>query len=178
MIHSARSRTRAFGPAVFAVLLVCGGGGAFWFGLRAFRSQAQEHALRAGAGDARVQQAVVDLAALPAIAVLRTSSGEIGRATRVFTSETTATVEVLVNLPPLDTTAYTYDVWLVKDGLADVVNVGSLALRADGSWAGTFLLGPSVGIVDPIRYAQMVLMAEPRDGNAAPSGNKVGSGSW
>lgn len=173
-----RPRSRSLGPALLVVALVGGGVCAFWFGLRAFRAHAREQALeKTSRADASASE-VLDLTRIPALATLRSSAGDIGRATRTFTSETDATIDILVNLPALDTAVYTYDVWLVKDGLADVVNIGSLTGRADGSWAGVFVAGPSTGVINPGLYSQVVLMVEPRDENLAPSGNKVGIGSW
>lgn len=177
MIKPLRSRSRSVGPAFFVGAVFIVGVCAFWFGLKAFRTHALERA-QAKVFEGEDGALAVDLTGIPTIAPLHSSAGEIGRATRVFTHATHATLDVLVTLPALDTTVYTYDVWLVKDGLADVVNVGSLSLRADGTWAGTFVAGPSTGVIDPALYTQLVVMVEPRDGNDAPSGVKACMGAW
>jgi len=121
----------------------------------------------------------ISLQNIPSIATLSSfSNGEqMGRATRVFLDHS-ATIEVFAELPPMEISAFTYDVWLVKDGLADVVNLGSLTPRADGSWIGTFVADPATGVIDPTLFSEIVIMLEPRDGNEAPSGVKVSVGRW
>lgn len=179
MMRTLRPKVRRIGPAVFICVLLLGGGSAFWFGLQAFRTNANEQS-REGASDA-VQEDASDssLQNFPSVATLISSSGagDIGRATRVI-SEHVATIDVLVVLPAADTSVYEYRVWLVKDGLADVVDVGALTARADGTWAGVFTAGPATGVVDPALFSEIVIMLEPRDGNNAPSGMKVSEGKW
>ena len=76
---------------------------------------------------------------------------------------------VVGNLPAIAPDV-SYEVWLVKDGLADVKSVGALNPRADGSWAKVFSLK------DPLEYPTVVIMLEPNDGNTDPSGNRVVEG--
>ncbi|MEK9156824.1 MAG: hypothetical protein AAB448_01655 [Patescibacteria group bacterium] len=179
MIHPLRSKSRRIGPAVLICVLLLGGGSAFWFGLQAFRTHADEQS-QEDASDTVLEDALdTSLQNLPSIASLISSSGagDIGRATRVI-HEHVATIDVLVALPAADTSVYEYHVWLVKDGLADVVDIGVLTARADGTWAGVFTAGPATGVVDPALFSEVVIMLEPRDGNDAPSGMKVGEGKW
>lgn len=179
MIHPLRSKHRRIGPAVLICVLLLGGGGAFWFGLQEFRAHANERSREKVSDTVPEGASQASLLNFPSIAKLISSSGagEIGRATRVM-SEHIATIDVLVALPTADTSVYEYRVWLVKDGLADVVDVGALTPRADGMWAGIFTAGPATGVVDPTLFSQVVIMLEPRDGNEAPSGMKVGEGGW
>jgi hypothetical protein len=95
-----------------------------------------------------------------------------GRVQR-YLSKNSADMVVLAYLPALDMTADSYHVWFLKDGLADVKDMGQLAPRADGSWVLNFTAGPSTGIVDPREYQTVVIMKEPNDGNNAPSGNRI-----
>lgn len=179
MIHPLRSKSRRIGPAVLICVLLLGGGSAFWFGLRAFRMHADERS-QEGVSDAISESnSDTSLQGLPSIASLVSSSGarDVGRATRVI-REYVATIDVLVTLPGVDASAYEYHVWLVKDGLADVVDIGVLTARADGTWAGVFTAGPATGVVDPTLFSEIVVMLEPRDGNEAPSGAKVSVGKW
>lgn len=179
MIHSLRPKTRRIGPAVLICVLLLGGGSAFWFGLQAFRTHADKQ-LQEDMVDV-VQESVGDISLqnIPSIATLSLSSNDeqIGRATRVFLDRS-ATIEVFAELPPMEISAFTYDVWLVKDGLADVVNLGSLTPRADGSWVGTFVADPATGIIDPTLFSEIVIMLEPRDENEAPSGVEMSVGTW
>ena len=171
-----RQRSFAFSFVLAAIVFLVGGV-AFWFGLRAFRAQADYRSAQATSLDFSDLSETVDAHALPGIAVLRSSAGDIGRATRTF-AEGSATIDLLVALPPLIDPHVEYGVWLVKQGLSDVVDIGALTLRADGTWSGVFLVGPVVGVVDPALYDEIVIMIEERDGNAAPSGDKVGEGTW
>lgn len=65
-----------------------------------------------------------------------------------------------------------YEVWLVKDGLADVKSVGRLDARADGSWVKDFTAS------DPRGYPTLVIMMEPDNGDATPSGNRAAEGKF
>ncbi len=76
---------------------------------------------------------------------------------------------LVANLPAIAPDV-SYEVWLVKDGLADVKSVGILSPRADGSWTAMFTMK------DPLEYPTVVIMLEPNDGNAEPSGNRVAEG--
>lgn len=174
-----RPKVRRIGPAVLICVLLLGGGSAFWFGLRAFRTHADERSREGASHTVSESSSDISFQGLPSIASLVSSSGTgaVGRATRVM-SEHVATIDVLVTLPGIDMSAYEYHVWLVKDGLADVVDIGALTSRADGTWAGVFTAGPVTGVVDPMLFSEIVIMLEPRDGNEAPSGVKVCMGAW
>lgn len=106
---------------------------------------------------------------LNSTAVLKVSDGSsAGTVVRSGTVEVPSysLVANLVALAP-DTM---YEAWLVKDGLADVKSVGALNPRADGSWAATF------SAKDPLDYPTIVIMLEPNDGDAEPSGNRIAEG--
>jgi hypothetical protein len=166
------------GSTIAVALLLVGGMAAFWFGLRAFRAQASAQAEATHADDDIAQEIQeTDLVHIPAIAVLRSSAGDVGRATRVL-SAGSAMLDILVTLPALESTSGEYHVWLVKDGLADVVDVGALTARADGTWTGTFSASPATGIVNPLMYSEIVIMSEPQDGDIGPSGIKAATGTW
>ena len=90
-----------------------------------------------------------------------------------YLTKNSADMIVLAYLPTLDMSADSYHVWFLKDGLADVKDMGQLAPRADGSWVLNFTAGPATGIVDPRLYKTVVIMREPNDGNTAPSGHRI-----
>lgn len=164
------------GSALLIGVVVLGGAGAFWTGLQAFRAQAKDRQ----AEEARRSEGVGEesmLQELSAVASLVSGGVNVGRVTRVMQDEG-AVLEVLVTLPPLDSQVYEYHVWLVKEGLADVVDLGALTARADGTWTGVFVASPATGIIDPMLFSRVVIMLEPRDGNPAPSGNKIVEGYW
>ncbi len=112
--------------------------------------------------------------AAPAVAFNSTAVLKIADGTSAGTVVRSGSIEVpsyslVANLAALSPDM-SYEVWLVKDGLADVKSVGALNLRADGSWAETFTLK------DPLEYPTVVIMLEPNDGNAEPSGNRIAEG--
>lgn len=105
-------------------------------------------------------------AQLNSTAVFKTLDGaSVGTVVRSGTVEVPS-YSVVANLPAIAPDV-SYEVWLVKDGLADVQSVGVLNPRADGSWAKVFSLK------DPLEYPTVVIMLEPNDGNTDPSGNRV-----
>ncbi len=176
MIRPVRSRSRRIAPVVFLGIIVLFGVLLFWTGLRAFRAQARERAAERAAAEQQEEQ-VSEISSVPAVATLFSSGAQVGRATRVLT-EGGATLEIMAALPPLDEAVYAYHVWLVKDGLADVVDLGPLRLFEGGAWTGTFLVSPETGIVSPALYSRVVIMVESRDGDAGPSGQDVAEGFW
>lgn len=95
-----------------------------------------------------------------------------GRVTR-YTTKQSADYSVLTYLPALDLSLENYHVWLLKDGLADVKDMGQLSPRADGSWVLSFTAGAATGIVDPATYNAVVITKELNDENLAPSGNEM-----
>lgn len=172
-----------------AIVLLCIVGGAvFWYGVSTFRAQARE---RQAARDLEAQSVVPVETFVLENPILTLKEGEVlrdeaslfstidnqstGRVTRVF-ERGEARFSVLAYLPALDGAQASYEVWLLKDGLADVRDMGELVVRADGSWVLDFIANPANGIADPHTYVSVVIMREPRDGNSAPSGDRIAEG--
>lgn len=177
MLRSHRPKAQRIGLSLIILVLLVLGGSAFWFGLRAFRAHADEKVQKSG-NEFLQEEALADaLQGISSIATLSSSSGDVGRAARTLHAGI-ATIDILVALPAVDSSAYEYRVWLVKNGLADVVDVGALVPRADGTFAGVFTAGPATGVVDPVLFSKIVIMLEPRDGDSSPSGMKVSEGGW
>lgn len=80
---------------------------------------------------------------------------------------------VLAHLPALDTSVETYHVWLLKDGLADVRDMGPLTPRADGSWVGHVVADTIHGIGDAAAYGTVVIMRQTVDAGASALGSKI-----
>ncbi len=184
--RSKRSALQLVRTLFLLIVGLIGSGFLFWKGLHIFRSsaeQTQEQAAQAAEQNTlqQEQNPILDAStgALlnDTISLYSTYDGQAtGRASRTF-NQGFATIDVLVYLPALDP-SLTYEVWMLKDGLADVVLLGELAPRADGSWAATFIAGPATGIADPHDYTTMVIMQELRDGDTRPTGFKIAQGSW
>ncbi len=80
---------------------------------------------------------------------------------------------LLAYLPNLDTNLETYHVWLLKDGLADVRDVGELTLRADGSWVSHIVANTMTGFSSPETYASVVIMKTPHQVTSATLSQKI-----
>ena len=138
-----------------------------WFRSDTARSAAEEDTNITNASEAAE---VVDFSeALKNTAILKAANGSsVGAVVRSGTSENPS-YNLTVNLAALPLNA-SYEVWLVKDGLADVKSAGNLIPRADGSWVDAFTTK------DALEYPTVVIMIEPTDGNKEPSGNRVAEG--
>lgn len=86
-------------------------------------------------------------------------------------SEESAEYNAVLHLPALALNT-SYEVWMVKDGLADVQSAGILENRADGTFAKVF------SITSPMEYPNVVVMVEPNDGVSTPSGNIAAQGTF
>lgn len=133
-------------------------------------SSAETEAVAAASEDHSVENsAALATADVHSVATLVTADGiHDGTVERSGTSEKPA-YHLLATLPIL-ASGFSYEAWLVKDGLADVKSVGNLEARADGSWVKEFTAK------DPKDYPTIVIMIEPNDGNANPSGNRIAEG--
>lgn len=191
---SRRSRlSRTAGKLFPSIALVLVGSAGFYMAMQWFRTDAEDTQALAATEDvvaataaaettntAPVAKLAVATTAAPIVHTEESSAPLVsafdgqhtGRVQR-YLSKNSADMVVLAYLPALDMTADSYHVWFLKDGLADVKDMGQLAPRADGSWVLNFTAGPSTGIVDPRDYQTLVIMKEPNDGNNAPSGNRI-----
>lgn len=167
-------KTAGVGGGILAVLVV--GIGAFlvyqlilWFRSDNAQTVAKKEAEKTQNTDA-TPVTIFD-GSLNNTAILKTSDGSTaGTVVRSGTSNDPL-FNVMANfvaLPPNSS----YEVWLVKDGLADVKSAGTLTPRADGSWVETFTTK------DALDYPTVVIMIEPNDGNKEPSGNRVAEGKF
>lgn len=190
---SRRSRlSRTMGKLFSSIALVLVGSAGFYLAMQWFRNDADDAPALAAqeVEEAGTQVAEVDgvvLAAATSVTpepeILKTQElsaplvsafdGQHTGRVQQYLSKNSAETIVLAYLPALDMAADSYHVWLLKDGLADVKDMGQLAPRADGSWVLNFTAGPSTGIVDPRLYTTVVITREPNDGNTAPSGHKI-----
>lgn len=167
--HRGGSAGSAMGGVVIAVLVLALGGFLVIKSIGWFRAS-HEKAEQAVAKSAEEEK---EDAGAPTIvdgsAVLSLSTGEsAGVMYRRGTSES-ADYNTVLKLPALaDGTRY--EIWMVKDGLADVVSAGFLDPRADGTFASTFSL------VGAQEYPTAVIMIEPTDDVSTPSGNIVAQG--
>lgn len=189
---SRRSRlSRTAGKLFPSIALVLVGSAGFYFAMQWFRQDAEDTEALAATAEVVDQAQKIDTttpvvtmaAAKVASPILQTEESSAplvshfdgqhtGRVQR-YLSKNSADMVVLAYLPALDMAADSYHVWFLKDGLADVKDMGQLAPRADGSWVLNFTAGPSTGIIDPRDYETIVIMKEPNDNNPAPSGNRI-----
>ncbi len=109
---------------------------------------------------------IVDGSATLALA----DGGSAGVVYRRGTNER-AEYNTVLRLPAL-AAGTAYEMWMVKEGLADVQTAGVLDVRADGTFTKVF------SVVDPAEFTTIVIMLEPTDGVVTPSGNIVAQGSF
>lgn len=180
---SRRSRlSRSVGRLFPSIALVLVGSAGFYMAMQWFRGDAEETPVLAATEEVAEVKGVeeVKMAAVPTLQITEQSAplvsafdgqhtGKIQR----YLAKNSADMVVLAYLPTLDMATDSYHVWLLKDGLADVKDMGQLAPRADGSWVLNFTAGPASGIADPTVYQTVVIMKEPNDDNPAPSGNRI-----
>jgi hypothetical protein len=168
--HRAQTGGR-WGSVVLLMLTVIGGAAAVYGLIVWFRSGAKKNDttdVLAAAYDVAVTTPVITDVTATASMIL--GGGETaGTVYRRGTPEM-PNYNMIVSLPGIATDGSMYEVWMVKDGLADVRSVGRLDARADGSWAKSFTMS------DPLQYPNIVIMLEPNDGNSGPSGTIVAQG--
>ncbi len=187
--RSGRTRSRRRGRLLSSLALVLIGSGGFYVAFNWFRHDAEDSAVKAettvaaeAEADVPADQPTVPTLkkVVPALKVTEDATPLIsvfdgqhtGRVQR-FSNDGSAEFALLAYLPALDLKAEGYHVWLLKDGLADVKDMGELNPRADGSWVLSFRAGPETGIAEPKDYSSLVIMRELNDGNPAPSGNRI-----
>ncbi len=188
---SRRSRlSRTAGKLFPSLALVLVGSAGFYMAMQWFRGDAEDAPALAAETETitQIESPTVPTVALTAqvetaAPILKTEElsaplisafdGQHTGRVQSFVSKNSADMVVLAYLPALDMAADSYHVWLLKDGLADVKDMGQLAPRADGSWVLNFTAGPVTGIVDPRVYKTVVIMREPNDDDLSPSGNRI-----
>jgi len=162
------ARSRGGIGGVILCLIVIGFGGFLVFQLIGWFRTTNENA-------AITQATTLGVATLSAPVVLDGSASitgiDGGLAGVVYRrgSAESAEYNAVLNLPTLIVNT-SYEVWMVKDGLADVQSAGILETRADGTFAKVF------SVSNPIEYPNVVIMVEPNDGVSTPSGNIVAQG--
>ncbi len=180
--------TRIASKALPSLALVLVGSGGLYLAMNWFRHDAEEavvHAEVTTAVTSEVAPEPIALAPKSALVAPVTKTQEkVAPLLSVYDGQRTGQVQryagersddlvVLAFLPGLDLAANEYHVWLVKDGLADVKDMGALTPRVDGSWVLNFTAGPATGIADPVQYQAFVIMREPNDDDPSPSGHRI-----
>lgn len=166
--HRGGSSSRGFNGALLAVVVLGLGGFLVYSAIGWFRNDNAERKEVVQAAQASTTAVVDPIVFESSASIARMDGVSAGTVYRRGTSEV-PTYTITVTLAALAPDA-SYGIWMVKDGLADVQFAGTLSARADGSFSQTF------SIKDPIAYPNVVIMTEPNDGNAAPSGSIVAQG--
>ncbi len=171
--HRARGK-RPVSGAILVVLAVLVGAAMVYGLIVWFRGQTESRNEKGSDATALNLDAALAAAGSPAdvaasASMIRADGGNAGIVYRNGTLEA-PDYRMIVSLPAIAPDGGAYEVWMVKDGLADVKSVGTLAPRADGTWSKEFSL------VDAMLYPTVVIMFEPNDGNSAPSGSIVAQG--
>lgn len=164
------SRSRGGIGSVILCLIVVGLGGFLVFRLIGWFRTSNEKAVA-------TQAETLDVVTLSSPVVLDGSAsitgidGALAGVVYRRGSEENAEYNVVLHLPALALNT-SYEVWMVKDGLADVQSAGVLETRADGTFAKVF------SVQCPVEYPNVVVMVEPNDGVSTPSGNIAAQGAF
>lgn len=175
MMHSYRHQGRKSGGAfwniAFSMVALVGGAIVVYQLIGWFRTSNEETIAEVAAST----MTATAVSTTPTIldgsaAVMLADGGSAGVVYRRGTSEYAEYNTVLILPALLPETLY--EIWMVKDGLVDVQSAGTLTVRADGSFVSEFSL------VDPAEFSTVVVMLEPNDGVATPSGTIVAQGTF
>ena len=151
-------------------LVVIGGAYAVYHLIGWFRASSQETVAAVQASREETSE-LSSPTIIDGSATLVTAHGE--SAGMVYRRGTTEKAEynTVLRLPAL-ASGTSYEMWFVKEGLADVQTAGVLDVRADGTFTKVFSL------IDPAEFTTVVIMLEPTDGPVTPSGNIIAQGSF
>ncbi len=174
MMHSYRHQGRKSGGAcwnvVFGIVVLGVGAFAVYQLIGWFRASNEETITEVGASAFIATASTVPMVLDSSAAMMFASGGSAGVVYRRGTSEH-AEYNTVLSLPALAPET-SYEIWMVKEGLVDVQTVGTLDVRADGSFTKVFSL------VDPAEFSTVVIMLEPHDGVVTPSGTIIVQGSF
>lgn len=174
MMHSYKHRSKSSGSAlggiVFSAIVLIGGAVLVYQLMGWFRASNKETVAAKQSAVTLVAEEAGPVVLDGTATITRTDGASAGAVYRRGTSEH-AEFNAVLSLPAL-APGNSYEVWMVKDGLVDVQSAGTLDVRADGSFAKVF------SVVDPAEFRTVVIMVEPNDGMATPSGNIVAQGSF
>lgn len=168
--HQGRKSGGAFWNIAFSVVALGVGAYVVYQLIGWFRASSEENIAEASALRTSVPASVTPVVLDGSTTVVLTTGDSAGVVYRRGTSEY-AEFNTVLSLPALAPET-SYEIWMVKEGLVDVQTAGVLDLRADGSFAKVF------SIPDPADFLTVVIMLEPNDGVATPSGNIVAQGSF
>ncbi len=171
------SRIRAALPMLGIGAVVLGGAVIFALLLRSFRARHEVE----GAGKEEVvagdisEDALMELPQTRSFVVGGQDRGTVTRTVR----EGHVVLDALLRLDPLADGTRAYHVWLSDEGLAHVVHMGTLFLRADGLFGGSFEGGPEVGILHAETFTRMFLVEDAITlPDEAPRGTLLGELRW
>lgn len=170
MKYARQQQSGGIGSGAAVVIILAVGGLAFWQLKTLFRERHSDDTADA------VQTAVVadaaDTAPYTSTPLLSSyDGGETGRVERTI-AEDRATYRALTFLPALGENEV-YRAWLLKKGLADVVPLGVLSARADGSFGLEYVASPATGVAEPRDFTQLVITREARQTDGKPTGNVI-----
>lgn len=111
--------------------------------------------------------------------LLTSVEGETGSATATRSHEYGAyTLSIVATLPAVDTATTAYEAWYVTPGITDFFSLGELYAREDGAWGLVWSQTDALVRYDIADFSRVIIIREPRDGNAAPSADHVVDGTF
>ncbi len=177
--HSAPSSSR-FGGVVKVVVLLALAVGVFMFAVRWFRGgEAVSDETLAMSDEALGQEDSSQPTAQSSQLLLTPVDGETGSATATRSHEYGAyTLSIVATLPVVDMATTAYEAWYVTPGITDFFSLGELYAREDGAWGLVWSQTDALVRYDIADFNRVIIIREPRDGNAAPSAEHVLQGTF
>ena len=173
--HHAHSRVLS---AVKGVVLFAIAVGIFVLAVGWFRRGASEDVIASDAAEA-VDETTDETTVLPeqSTITLAAVAGESGSATATRSHVYGEyALSIVADLPAVDTTTTVYEAWFVTPGITDFFSLGEMYPREDGMWGLIWTQADALVRNDIAEFNRVIVIREPRDGNAGPSADHVLNG--
>lgn len=85
-------------------------------------------------------------------------------------------LSIVADLPAVDGATTAYEAWFVTPGITDFFSLGEMYPREDGKWGLVWTEVDALVRNDIAEFNRIIVIREPRDGNASPSADHVLNG--
>ncbi|MDO8598873.1 MAG: hypothetical protein Q7S02_02090, partial [bacterium] len=180
LYRAARVRARHHGSSravgvMKVVLLLALAVGVFVLAVRWFRGdEAVSDETLAMSNEALGQEDSSQLTAQSSQLLLTPVDGETGGASVVRSHvDGEYALTITASLPAVDGATTAYEAWFVTPGITDFFSLGELFPREDGAWGLVWAQTDALVRSDIAQFNRVIIIREPRDGNASPSADHV-----
>lgn len=85
-------------------------------------------------------------------------------------------LSIVADMSVIDGTVTAYEAWFVTPGITDFFSLGEMYPREDGKWGLVWTQPDALVRNDIAEFNRIIVIREPRDGNAGPSADHVLNG--